>query len=72
MKLTYRGIQYNAAPASIHTVDSEITAIYRGVPYTLPQANAVATLPAKMLKYRGIVIGTPEVIYQPASRPAMA
>lgn len=72
MQLTYRGIQYNVAPASTRTTDSGITATYRGLSYSVPQSSAVATLPKKALKYRGIVIGTPEVNYQPVSRSAMA
>lgn len=72
MQLTYRGIQYNVAPASTSTVNSGLTATYRGLSYAIPQSNAVATLPKKTLKYRGIVIGTPEVTYHPATRPAMA
>lgn len=74
MQLTYRGIQYNAAPVSTSTVDSGVTATYRGTVYSILRSNAVATLPTKTLKYRGIVIGTPtpEAGYFSAPGTAMA
>lgn len=72
MQLTYRGINYNAAPVSISTVESGVTATYRGLSYSVPQSHAVATLPKTALKYRGIVIGAVEVNDYPTFRPTMA
>lgn len=74
LTLTYRGTQYNTAPASINTVDSGLTATYRGLSYNVSQVwtPVAAAMPTKPLKYRGIAIGEPEVTYQPASCPAMA
>lgn len=75
MQLTYRGIQYNAAPAATTTTTtttSGLTATYRGLSYSIPQSNTVATMPTKPLKYRGITIGTPEPDWHPAFRPASA
>ncbi|WP_416674029.1 DUF4278 domain-containing protein [Egbenema bharatensis] len=66
MQLTYRGTQYNIAPAFTTTVDSGMTATYRGVNYSVMKSNAVATLPTKALKYRGVVIGEPEASFFPA------
>ena len=57
MQLTYRGISYTQAPASTHTVNSGWTATYRGQCYSLPQSNAVATLPTRTMQYRGVTIG---------------
>lgn len=72
MQLTYRGTQYNVAPAFTTTVDSGLTAKYRGIVYSVQTSNAVAILPTQPLKYRGIVVGTPEVTDQQIFRPAMA
>lgn len=72
MQLTYRGIQYSAAPASTRTVDSGLTATYRGLSYSIPQSNAVSAMPTKTLKYRGITIGTLEADWHPVFRPAAA
>lgn len=72
MQLTYRGIQYNSAPASTPTVDSGLTASYRGVTYPILKSNAVATVSTKTLKYRGITIGASETGYFPAPGTAMA
>jgi hypothetical protein len=60
MQLTYRGTQYNIAPAFTATVESGMAATYRGVSYSVIKSNAAATLPTKALKYRGVVIGKPE------------
>ncbi|GAB4383786.1 MAG: hypothetical protein Kow00121_46220 [Elainellaceae cyanobacterium] len=72
MKLTYRGIQYNVAPASISTVNSGLTATYRGSRYHLLTSNAVSIMPAKTMKYRGVTIGLPETSYFPIPGTVMA
>lgn len=72
MKLTYRGIQYNSTLTQASTACNNQTATYRGVSYNIVKSDIVAARPAKMMKYRGIVIGTDEVTYQQMSHPAMA
>lgn len=74
MQLIYRGTQYSAALASPSPSYAQQSVTYRGLTYTA-RATDIKTVPLALLqtlKYRGIVIGTPEVIYQPADRPAMA
>ncbi len=67
MQLTYRGTQYTITSAFTTPVESGMTATYRGASYSVMKSNAVATLPTKALKYRGVVIGEPEVSSFPVS-----
>lgn len=51
--LSYRGLKYNSAASHFATIDSRITAKYRGVPYRVQQRVAVPALPYE-LQYRGV------------------
>jgi len=72
MKLTYRGISYNTAPTSITTVDSGVTAQYRGVLYTLLRATDAPVMPVQTLMYRGATVGASDFSWHPEFRPATA
>lgn len=52
MKLSYRGIAYEPAPTR-RILESETTASYRGVEYTIQQFGEKLPAPEPKLKYRG-------------------
>jgi len=55
MKLHYRGNYYEHNPQSIETVESEITAKYRGATYKIKQPVPLAVPDSVLkLKFRGI------------------
>jgi len=55
MKLHYRGNYYEHNPQSIETVESEITAKYRGATYKIKQPVTLAVPDSVLkLKFRGI------------------
>jgi hypothetical protein len=54
------------------TVNSELKVTYCGITYSVQKINAIAISPVKTLKYREIVVGTPEVTNQQVLRPATA
>jgi hypothetical protein len=55
MKLQYRGNSYEQNPQLIETVESQITAKYRGASYKIQQ-SVNSTVPDSIvnLKYRGV------------------
>jgi hypothetical protein len=55
MKLHYRGNYYEHNPQSIETVESEITAKYRGATYKIKQSVNLAVPDSIVnLKFRGV------------------
>jgi hypothetical protein len=55
MKLHYRGNYYEHNPQSIETVESEITAKYRGATYKIKQPVNLAVPDSVLkLKFRGV------------------
>lgn len=72
MQLIYRGIYYTPASVSTNTIDSGLTATYRGVRYSVQHTQATATLPATTLKYRGVTVGAPQADCHPAFHLASA
>jgi hypothetical protein len=55
MKLHYRGNSYEHNPQSIETVESEITAKYRGATYKIKQPVNLAVPDSVVnLKFRGV------------------
>jgi hypothetical protein len=55
MKLHYRGNSYEHNPQSLETVDSEITAKYRGATYKVKQVVNLAVPDSILnLKFRGV------------------
>ena len=55
MKLQYRGNSYDHNPQSIETVESEITAKFRGTTYKIQQPVYLAVPNSILnLKYRGV------------------
>lgn len=52
MKLSYRGIAYESTPTR-RILESETTAKYRGVEYTIQRFGQVLPPPEPNLKYRG-------------------
>ncbi|MBD1835657.1 DUF4278 domain-containing protein [Cyanobacteria bacterium FACHB-472] len=55
MKLQYRGNSYEHNPQSIETVESEITAKYRGATYKIKQpVNLAVPDSAVNLRFRGV------------------
>jgi hypothetical protein len=55
MQLKYRGVPYEYTPPAVTSVDTGITATYRGIPYKLQNlVTEPIPQPALSLKYRGI------------------
>ncbi len=55
MKLTYRGVTYERNNTPVETSETNIFAIYRGVPYCVRRSVSSQNKPLqKNLQYRGI------------------
>lgn len=54
MKLSYRGSSYESNTQAIETIETEIYAQYRGLPYSVRRpANQIGVQPNVTLKFRG-------------------
>lgn len=54
MKLSYRGLSYETKPQTIETVESSISAKYRGLNYCIRRpSHSVETWPNIVLRFRG-------------------
>ena len=54
MQLTYRGLSYKRNNSELETSETNIFAIYRGIPYSFRRPISQNKRSPKILKYRGV------------------
>ncbi|GAB4384912.1 MAG: hypothetical protein Kow00121_49060 [Elainellaceae cyanobacterium] len=75
MQLTYRGRQYQFTAAAYSTIDTAITAQYRGGVYQVKRPVQVMNIPSYQLKYRGVAYPQKGIVISGAkgfAHPAIA
>lgn len=70
MRFIYRGVRYEATPATLEVREGEVTGMYRGAAWRSHElVEAIPAQPVHHLKYRGVPYTTGEVGEMAVAQP---